>query len=279
MTRLSETAYLVVSGAETETKDLQWLKRHLEPAAHCIATNVSSAMGVISIMGPRSRELLQCLSPQDLSHAAFPFGVSRVIELGMALVRASRITYVGELGWELYVPTEFMVNVYDELVSAGAAHGLTLAGYHALNSLRIEKGYRHWGHDITDEDTPYEAGLGFAVKLDKEEFIGRAALLRQKESGVRKRLLQFKVTTPEPLLYHNEPIWRGGVIVGFIRSGMYGHTLGGAVGLGYVQEPEPLPPQAAIDASAYEIEIAGCRYPALASLKPLYDQHNERIKR
>jgi glycine cleavage system aminomethyltransferase T len=150
-------------------------------------------------------------------------------------VRASRITYVGELGWELYVPTEFMLGVYDELAAAGAGHGLVHAGYHALNSLRIEKAYRHWGHDITDEDTPLEAGLAFAVKFDKAGgFIGRDALLRQKQSALRKRLVQFKLKSPEPLLYHNEPIWKGGSIVGFIRSGMYGHTLGAAVGLGYV---------------------------------------------
>ncbi len=185
---------MIVSGAETETKDFNWLQRHIEPGAHCVLTNVTSGMGVLSVMGPRARELLQSLTPDDLSDAAFPFATSRVIELAFALVRASRITYVGELGWELYVPTEFMQGVYDELASAGAAYGLVHAGYHALNSLRIEKAYRHWGHDITDEDTPLEAGLGFAVKFDKPGgFIGREALLRQRQSGCRKRLVQFKL--------------------------------------------------------------------------------------
>jgi 4-methylaminobutanoate oxidase (formaldehyde-forming) len=279
VTRLSETAYFIVTGAETESKDLNWLQRHIERGANCVSTNVTSGMGVLSVMGPRSRELLQSLTPHDMSDAAFPFASSQVIELGFALVRASRITYVGELGWELYVPTEFMQGVYDELAAAGVRYGLVHAGYHALNSLRIEKAYRHWGHDITDEDTPLEAGLGFAVKWDKPGgFIGREALLRQEQTGVRKRLVQFKLKSSEPLLYHNEPIWRGTSIVGFIRSGMYAHTLGAAVGLGYVTTPsgaaiEPIGPE------DFEIEVAGVRYPATASLRPLYDPKNERIKR
>src|SRR5450631_3192038 len=284
VTRLSESAYLIVSGAETESKDFNWLQRHIEPGAGCVLTNVTSGMGVLSVMGPRSRELMQSLSPNDVSDRAFPFATSQIIELGYALVRASRITYVGELGWELYVPTEFMLDVYDKLASAGVSYGLVHAGYHALNSLRIEKAYRHWGHDITDEDTPLEAGLGFAIKFDKPGgFIGREALLRQQQSGLRKRLVQFKLKSPEPLLYHNEPIWRGDAIAGFIRSGMYGHSLGAAVGLGYVA----VPPDAAapggaagtIGADDYDIEVAGIRCAATASLQPLYDAQNERIKR
>jgi glycine cleavage system T protein len=277
VTRLTESAYLIVTGAETETKDFNWLQRHIDPAAHCVLTNVTSGMGVLSLMGPRARDLLQNLTPDDMSDGAFPFATSRVIELGYALVRASRITYVGELGWELYVPTEFMMGVYDELIAAGARHGLVLTGYHALNSLRIEKAYRHWGHDITDEDTPWEAGLGFAVKLDKPGgFIGREALLKQRESGLRKRLVQFRLKSPEPLLYHNEPIWRGDSLVGFVRSGMYAHSLGAAVGLGYVN----VPPGAsdAIGADDYDIEVAGVRHSVTASLRPMYDPKNERVK-
>ena len=275
---------MIVTGAETESKDFNWLQRHIDPAAHCVLTNVTSGMGVLSLMGPRARELLHSLTPDDVSDRAFPFATSRIIELGFALVRASRITYVGELGWELYVPTEFMLGVYDELVNTGIRHGLVHAGYHALNSLRIEKAYRHWGHDITDEDTPWEAGLGFAVKLDKPGgFIGREALLRQQQSGVRKRLVQFKLKSPEPLLYHNEPIWQGNSIVGFVRSGMYAHSLGAAVGLGYVTLPQSAAGSAeaardAIGVDNYEIEVAGVRYPATASLRPMYDPKNERIK-
>jgi len=278
VTRLSETAYLIVTGAETETKDFAWLQRYIDPGVHCVLTNVTSAMGVISLMGPRARELLQSLTPNDVSNRVFPFGTSRVIELGYALVRASRITYVGELGWELYIPTEFMLDVYDTLVRAGVNYGLVHAGYHALNSLRIEKAYRHWGHDLTDEDTPLEAGLAFAVKLDKPGgFIGREALLRQQQSGLLRRLVQFKLKSPEPLLYHNEPVWRGDSIVGSIRSAMYGHSLGAAVGLGYVSVPPGSPD--AIGAGDYEIEVAGIRYPAIASLRPMYDPQNECIKR
>ena len=276
VTRLSETAYLIVGGAETESKDFNWLKRRIDDAdVRAVLTNVTSAMGVLSIMGPRARDLLQSLTPDDVSGAAFPFGTSREIELGLARVRASRITYVGELGWEIYVPSEFMQGVYDELSAAGLSFGLVHAGYHALNSLRIEKAYRHWGHDITDEDTPLEAGLGFAVKWDKPGgFIGREALLRQKSSGYARRLVQFKLKSPEPLLYHNEPIWQRDSLVGHIRSGMYGHSLGAAVGLGYVAAAAA----AAVDPDAYEIEVAGVRHPATASLRPLYDPKNERIK-
>jgi 4-methylaminobutanoate oxidase (formaldehyde-forming) len=278
VTRLSETAYLIVTGAETEVKDFNWLKRHTPADAYAVLTNVSSAMGVISIMGPQSRALLQSICPNDLSHDAFPFATSQQIELGYAIVRASRITYVGELGWELYIPTEFMTGVYDEIVAAGAAFGLTHCGYHALNALRMEKAYRHWGHDITDEDTPLEAGLGFAVKMDKPGgFTGREALLRQKQDGLKQKLVQFLLKSPEPMLYHNEPIWQGDRIAGYIRSGMYAHTLGGACGLGYVTAADggtvgPIAPD------DYELEIAGVRYPAMASLKPLYDPTNARIK-
>jgi 4-methylaminobutanoate oxidase (formaldehyde-forming) len=277
VTRLNSTVFLIVSGAETETKDFNWLKRHIEPGANCVLTNVTSGMGVLSVMGPRSRELLQSLTPNDLSNAAFPFATSQVIELGYALVRASRITYVGELGWELYVPSEFMQGVYDELLSAGPRFELAHAGYHALNSLRIEKAYRHFGHDITEEDTPLEAGLGFAVRWDKPGgFIGREALLRQKQSGVTKQLVQFKLRSSEPLLYHNEPIWRGDSLVGFIRSGMFAHSLGGAVGLGYVTLPKPGILDLGVD--DYDIEVAGIRCSAVASLRPFYDPKNERIK-
>ena len=278
VTRLSETAYLIVTGAETEIRDFNWLKRHIPDDAHAIATNISSAMGVISIMGPKARDLLQSICPNDLSNEAFPFGTSQEIELGYAIVRASRITYVGELGWELYIPTEFMTGVYDEIVAAGAAFGLKHCGYHALNALRMEKAYRHWGHDITDEDTPLEAGLGFAVRMDKPGgFIGREALLKQKEDGLKQRLVQFLLKSPEPMLYHNEPIWKGDRIVGYIRSGMYAHGLGAACGLGYVTDPDGgvVGP---IGADDFEIEIAGVRYPATASLKPLYDPSNARIK-
>ena len=278
ITRLGEDSFLVVTAAETEVRDFAWLQKHIPSDAHCVLTNVTSAMGVISIMGPRARDLLQSLTPADMSHESFPFATSQEIELAYGIVRASRITFVGELGWELYVPTEFMLGVYDEIVAAGETFGLVHAGYHALNSLRMEKGYRHWSHDITDEDTPLEAGLGFTVKFDKPGgFIGREALLEQKSAGLPKRLLQFQLCDPEPLLYHNEPIWRNDEIVGHITSGAYGHTLGACIGLGYVHMSDKLAADDVLDGN-YEIEVAGVRAPAEVSLKPLFDPGNEKIR-
>lgn len=278
VTRLSETAFLIVTAAETEIRDFYWLKRHIPDTAHCILTNVTSGMGVLSIMGPQARALLQSLTPDDLSHKAFPFATSREIELGLGYVRASRITFVGELGWELYIPTEFMQDMYDRIVCAGQNFGLVHAGYHALNSLRLEKAYRHWSHDITDEDSPLEAGLDFVIKFDKPQgFIGREALLRQQEKGLSRQLLQLKLCDPAPLIYHNEPIWRDGALVGHITSGAYGHTLGGAIGLGYVDVP-PDSDGSDVLAGSYEVEVACERVPAEASLDAMYDPKNTRIR-
>jgi 4-methylaminobutanoate oxidase (formaldehyde-forming) len=278
VTRLSETAFMIVGGAETEVRDFYWLKRRIPDDAHCVLTNMTSSMGVLSIMGPRARDLLQSLTPTDISHAGFPFATSREIELGFAMVRASRMTFVGELGWELYVPTEFMQHVYDRIIEMGEAFGLVHAGYHALNSLRLEKAYRHWSHDITDEDSPLEAGLGFVIKFDKPGgFIGRDALLAQQEQGVSRHLVQLKLNDPEPLIYHNEPIWRGDEIVGHITSAAYGHTLAGAVGLGYVSA-EPGAPADSVLGDDYEVEVACERFSAEVSLRPLYDPDNAKIR-
>ena len=278
VTRLAEDVFLIVTAAETEIRDFYWLKRHTPASAHCILTNVTSGMGVLSIMGPQARALLQSLTPDDLSHGAFPFATSREIELGLGYVRASRITFVGELGWELYIPTEFMQDIYDRIVMAGQDFGLVHAGYHALNSLRLEKAYRHWSHDITDEDSPLEAGLDFVIKFDKPNgFIGREALLHQQEQGLSRRLLQFRLRDPEPLIYHNEPIWRDGTLVGHITSGAYGHTLGGAVGLGYVSAVPDGDTEALLTGD-YEVEVACERVPADVSLSPLYDPKNTQIR-
>ena len=278
VTRLAEDCFLIVTAAATEVRDFHWLKKRMPEEARCVLTNVTSGLGVISVMGPQARELLQGLTPDDLSEESFPFAASRELELGCALVRASRITYVGELGWELYIPTEFTLGVYEAIVEAGAASGLAHAGYHALDSLRMEKAYRHWGHDITDEDTPLQAGLAFAVKFDKlGGFIGREALLRQREQGIDRRLLQFKLRDPQPLLYGNEPIWLDGALVGYVRSGAYGHSLGAALGLGYVDaQPERSWPELA--AAEFAIEVAGARCAADASLKPMHDPEGRSIR-
>src|SRR5207253_3224528 len=195
-------------------------------------------------------------------------------------VRASRITYVGELGYELYIPTDFAQSVYDLIVGAGAAYGLRLAGYHALDSLRMERGYRHWGHDISDEDTPLEAGLQFAVAWDKPGgFVGRETLVRQREAGVRRRLVALALERADLLLYHSEPIWRNGELVGAISSGAFGHTLGRSLGLAYVANGGAPVSAEWITAGEYQVEIASERIPARVSLQPFFDPAGERVRR
>jgi len=278
--RMSEMEFLVITAAATVGRDIHWLRRHLEPDDHCTIVDVGNAYAMLQLMGPRSRELLSGLTDADLSNEAFPFGTSREIELGYAFARVSRITYVGELGFELLISADVAVHVYDTIVEAGEAAGLHPYGYHALNSLRIEKAYRHWGHDMTDEDTSLEAGLAFTHAWDKPGgFIGRDALLRQRETGVRRRLAAFVVDDPEPLLYHNEPIWRDDVLIGKITSGWYGHTLGRAIGLGYVVDPAGgvVTPDF-VTGARYEVEIANERYPVAVSLRPPYDPASIRPK-
>lgn len=279
VTREAEDAYLIVSSCATQTRDFSWLCRNIPSAARSAAVDVSSAYAVLGLMGPRSRELLATLTDADLSSAAFPFGTSRIIDLGYARVRASRITYVGELGYELCVANEFAPALFDLLLEAGAPFGLRLAGYHAMNSLRMEKAYRHWGHDISDEDTPLEAGLGFALAWNKAGgFIGREALLEKRTAGLKRRLVTLALEAEEPLLYHNEPIWRNGRLVGKTTSGMFGHTLGRPLALGYLDnDGEAVTPEW-IAAGRYELEVAAERLPARVSLQPFYDPASERVK-
>ncbi len=236
---------------------------------------------MLALMGPKARALLATLSPADLSDAAFPFGTSREIDLGYARVRASRLTYVGEQGYELYMPAEFATHVFDRLAEAGTAFGLRMGGYFAINSLRMEKGYRHWGHDIGEEDTPLQAGLGFAVALDKPGgFIGRDALMRQKSEGpVTRRLVQLRLTAEgiPPHLYHNEPILRDGRIVGSVTSGGYGHRIGASLGMGYVSHPEGVT-EAWLASGTWEAEIAWQRHPVTVQLRPWYDPKGERLR-
>jgi glycine cleavage system T protein len=277
VTRLAEDAYLVVTSAASENRDLHWLRRHISERAHAFVTDVTSGHAALALMGPESRALLAALTPADLSNEAFPFGTSQEIELGYAMVRAQRISYVGELGFELYVPTEFGLPVFD-LIAEAAGERLALAGFHALDSLRLEKAYRHWGHDMTDEDTPLEAGLGFACAFDKPvPFIGRDAVLRQRESAPIRRLVQFKLRDPEPLLFRDEPIIMDGARTGLLTSGSYGHTLGAAIGMGWVRHPDGVTPDL-LRSARFEIEIAGARYPADASLAAFYDPRGERLR-
>ncbi|MFK7751246.1 MAG: FAD-dependent oxidoreductase [Sedimentitalea sp.] len=275
VTRLSETAFLVVTPAATRLADETWMRRHVGDF-NVVITDVTAGEGVLAVMGPKARDLLAAVSPNDFSNDVNPFGTAQEVEIGLGLARVHRVTYVGELGWEIYVGADMAGHVFETLHEAGAAFGLTLCGMHMMDTCRIEKGFRHFGHDITCEDHVLEAGLGFAVKTAKPEFIGRDAVLRKKDEGLENRLVQFRLTDPEPLLYHNEPILRNGEIVGYLSSGAYGHHLGGAMGLGYV----PCRGESAADvlASGYEIDVAGVRVAAEASLKPMYDPKSERVK-
>lgn len=281
ITRLGEAEFLVVTIAVSQRRDLSWLKRHIPEGARVMVCDITSGLPMLAVMGPKARDLMQRVSPDDFGNAAFPFGTSREIDLGHARVRASRLTYMGELGWELYVEAEFAAHVYETLVEAGRDLGLRHAGFFALNSLRMEKGYRHWGHDIGEEDTPFEAGLGFAVALDKPGgFIGREALLHQKEAGpLERRLVLIRLVDVEdpPLLYHHEPILRNGDIVGSVMSGAYGFRVGASLGLGYVRQPGGVTREW-LESGRLEVEIAMKPYRIEAQFGPWYDPRGERIK-
>jgi 4-methylaminobutanoate oxidase (formaldehyde-forming) len=279
VTKLEEERFMVVVTDTMHRHVETWMRRHTPDGAHAVVADVTSGYGQLNVQGPRSRELLQGLTSEDLSNEAFPFRTAREIDMGFARVLCIRITYVGELGYELCIPSEHAAHVYDRIVEAGEAVGLKHAGLKALGSLRMEKAYRDYGHDIDNTDDPFQAGLGFAVALDKPGgFIGREAALRAKEAGTpRRRLLQVLVKDPEPLMYHAEIVLRDGKAVGEIRSASYGHTLGGAVGLVMAEAEEPVT-KAFVDAGRWEVDIAGTRYPAAVSLRPMYDPENARIK-
>lgn len=275
VTRLSETVFLIVTPSGTRLADETWLRRHLGER-RVVITDVTAGEGVLAVMGPKARALMQLVSPGDFSNEVNPFGTAQEIELGLGMARVHRVSYVGELGWEIYVSADMGPHVFETLWQAGQDMGLKLCGMHMMDCARLEKGFRHFGHDITCEDHVLEAGLGFAVKTAKPEFIGRDAVLRKKDEGLQTRMVQFRLTDPEPLLYHNEPILRDGVIVGQLSSGGYGHHLGGAIGMGYV----PCAGQSAADvlASSYEIDVAGVRIKAEVSLRPMYDPKAARVR-
>jgi 4-methylaminobutanoate oxidase (formaldehyde-forming) len=275
VTRISETCYLVVTPAATRLADQVWMQRN-QGDFNVVITDVTAGEGVLAVMGPNSRKLLEMVSPADFSNDTNPFGTAQEIEIGMGLARAHRVTYVGELGWEIYMSSDMAGHVFETLHAAGQDMGLKLCGMHMMDAARMEKGFRHFGHDITCEDHVLEAGLGFAVKTDKPDFIGRDAVLRKRDEGLSRRLVQFKLTDPEPLLYHNEPILRDGKTVGYLSSGGYGHHLGAAIGMGYV----PCKGESVADllASSFEIDVMGVRVKAEAQLKPLYDPKSERVK-
>ncbi len=276
--RLDENRFLIVTSAGTAQRDLKWLTRHIPQDARVTITDVTAGQAVIGLMGPRARDFLSALTRADLSNEGFPFGTSKSMQIGRVDVRAQRISYQGELGWEIFVSTEFAGALLDDLLSTEKAAPPALVGFHAAESLRVEKAFRHWGHDMGSHDTPVEAGLLFACKPDKPGgFIGREALLERRREGGKRRLIQFLLEDPDAFIYHHEPIYRDNEVVGTITTGSYGHSLGGAVGLGMVS----IPAGASADDLAegnYEIMVAGCKVPARASLRPMYDPGGARVK-
>lgn len=280
VTKLDDETFWVVSSDNTHRHSLTWMKRQFGDA-HAFISDQTGAYAQLNIQGPRSRELMQAVTAADMSTEAFPFRHARTIDIGYAKVLCIRITYLGELGYELYIPTEQALHVYDLLVAAGQGVGLVHAGLKTLASCRMEKGYRDYGHDIDNTDSVLEVGLGFAVDLKKPGgFLGKDAVVAQKANGpLTRRLLQILVTDPLPQLFHAEPVRRDGVAVGYVRAASYGHTLGGAVGLAMIDAGGVPLDQAWIDAGAWDVEIAGAFYPAKASLRPLFDPTNDKIKR
>ncbi|MFA7510408.1 MAG: FAD-dependent oxidoreductase [Mycolicibacterium vanbaalenii] len=284
VTRTGQDEYLIVSSAATTERDKDHIRsqirRRWPDGANAHLVDVTSAYAVFGVMGPRSREVLSALTDADLSDAAFPFGTSRQISLGYATVRATRITYVGELGWELYVPAEFAVGVYEDLLVAGQRHGVARGGYYAIESLRLEKGYRAFGRELTPSENPVEAGLLFACKLKTDiAFLGRDAVERARTEAPRRRLVSFRVDSPEPMLWGGELILRDGAVAGQATSAAWGQTVGAAVGLAYLRSGDG----AVVDpdwvrSGSYQINVGGALYPITVSLRPLYDPTGDRVR-
>ena len=283
VTRLGPEEFLIVTPAATIRRDLHWINGHIPDQAHAIAIDVTVSESVLVVMGPEARSFLQPMIPQSLGNDDFPFGTMQQIEIGHAVARAHRVTYVGELGWELYVSADMSAHVFEAIAERRNDHPIAMCGLHALDSCRIEKGFRHFGHDISSEDHVLEAGLGFAVKENKAQskfggMIGADAVMAKRNDGLSQRLMQFRLTDPDPLLYHNEAIYRDGAVIGYLTSGNYGHYLGGAIGLGYVK-CNSIGETAESQLNAhYQIDVAGKLVDAEVSLRPLYDPKALQVK-
>ena len=276
--RIAENEFYITTGTGFATHDFDWIARNIPSDLHAELVDVTSAYSVLSLMGPKSREILEAVTSADVSNATFPFGRVKTIGIAGCPVRALRITYVGELGYELHVPVEYATTVYDVLMAAGAEHGLVNAGYRAIESCRLEKGYRAWGSDIGPDHTPVEAGLTWAVKMKKDVvFRGREAIERQLASGVKKMLACFVPDDPETVLLGRETIYRNGQRVGWLSSGGYGYTIGKPIGYGYVRDPGGVTEDFVLS-GRYELDVAQRRVPCQVSLKPLYDPQMMRIK-
>ncbi len=278
VTRLAEDRFYIVTGTGFATHDFAHVRHNLLPGAHANLIDVTSAFGTLGLMGPNARKVLGEVAEGDLSNEGFPFGTGRELMVAGAPVIAVRITFVGELGWELHVPSEYMLTVFDALREAGKPFQMANAGYRAIDSLRLEKGYRVWAGDIGPDYTPLEAGLGFAVAMkSNEDFIGRAALERQREGKLTKRLATFAVRDPDVVLHGRETIFRDGIRVGWTTSAGHGHTVGAGIALGYVRNEDGVDKDYLLG-GAYELEVRARRVPATIHLEPLHDPTNARIK-
>ncbi len=276
--RLAEDRFYVVTGTGFRTHDLAWIAQNIPAGADATLTDVTEQWGTLSLFGPRARDVLAAVTDADVSNAAFPFGHVREIAVAGTCVRALRVTYVGELGWELHTPIGDTGVVFDALMAAGAAHGIAPAGYRAIESLRLEKGYRAWGADITPNDDPFQAGLGWAVKLKSGlPFLGRDAVEKKAAAPLAKRLMTFTVADPAISLYGRETIYRNGERVGYLTSGGWGYTVGANIGMGYVRNPAGVSDDF-LQTGKYELEVATVRVPASLHMGPLYDPKGERIK-
>ncbi|MBI2456105.1 MAG: sarcosine dehydrogenase, partial [candidate division NC10 bacterium] len=272
VTRLAPDRFLLITGTAWGPHDLGWIRLHMPRDGSVQARDVTSSMAAFGLWGPRARDILRQVTPDDVSHEGFPYMTARQIAVGRVPVLALRVTYVGELGWELYVPAEYGLTLWDTLWEAGQAFGLLAAGYKTIDSMRLEKGYRVWGIDITPDDNPYEAGLGIFVKLDKGDFIGREALLRVKQEGIKRKLCALTLPGEAGVIYGNEPVHADGGVVGRVRSGGFGYTLGVNIAYAY------LPIEHARPGTQVTVEMFGAQVPALVQKEPLFDPKNERIK-
>jgi glycine cleavage system aminomethyltransferase T len=275
VTRTDQERFMVTTFIGSVNKDWWHLKKHLQGDVQL--RNISADHACLALQGPNARSVLEKLADTDVSAEGFAFGSGRYAKVAGVEIWLQRLSYVGELGWELFVPAGDARKVFAELQQAGAEFEIRNVGLHAVNSLRLEKGFRHWGHDICTEDNLIQAGLSFAAKPDASDFIGRQAFIQQKAAGLPdRRLVQFKLDDPEPLLYHNEPIVMDGQIVGYLTSGMYGHCVGAAIGMGYVEAPGLTADR--IKEASFEIEVAKERFSAQASLRALYDPSSSRMR-
>ncbi|MCP4008347.1 MAG: aminomethyl transferase family protein, partial [Proteobacteria bacterium] len=276
--RIAKNRFYIVTGTGYATHDFQWIKASIPDKLNAELIDITSGKTVLSLMGPDARKVLQAVTPDDVSNESFPFATTKALCISGTTVRALRVTYVGELGWELHIPVESALNVYEELKVAGQAFGIVNAGYRAIESLRLEKGYRAWSSDLTPDTTPLEAGMAWAVKLNTDiDFYGRAALEQQKSDGLKKMFATFTVDNPEIMLFGRETIYRNNKRVGWLNSGGYGYSIEKNIGFGYVRDEQGVN-RDYLTSGDYSLEVAAQRVPCQIHLSPLYDPQMKKVK-